>query len=285
MKGKKSILLLAPAITWLMLFMLLPLFIMFVFSFGTMKGATMNLSTELSVSNYLRLIQNPLYLKVILNSCKISVIVVVICLLAGYPTAYWLANRSHLMKFVFLCLILVPFWTSVLLRTYAWMLTLQGKGALNALLIALHLIKSPLNMLWSEGAVVLACSQIYLPFMVIPLYAVLEMQDRRLVEAAMYLGASKGRAFWEITLPLSIPGLVVGILFVFVPMVGEYIIPAMLAGTSSTVASEVIASNFGVTFNWPLGCALAVIVSSLICIIISVVMWIVPPWKLVGKRM
>jgi spermidine/putrescine transport system permease protein len=264
--------------------MLLPLMIMLVFSFGTMTGAAMNFSTKFTIDNYYRLVHNPLYLKVILNSFKLSIFVVLLCSLAGYPTAYWLARRSQITKFVFLCLILVPFWTSVLLRTYAWMLMLQGKGALNTMLMALHIVHSPINMLWTQGAVVVACVQIYLPFMIIPLYAVLDIHDWKLVEAAKNLGASNIRAFWEITLPLSLPGLLVGIVFVFVPVVGEYLVPAMLGGTDFVVVSDVIASNFGMTFNWPLGCAIAIVLSILISIVIVLLMRIAPPWKLLEER-
>jgi spermidine/putrescine transport system permease protein len=278
------VLLLAPMMIYLILFLVLPALIMLVFSFGTMTGASMSLTTELTTANYLRLAQNPLYVKVVLNSLKLSFAVVVIALLVGYPTAYWLATRSRVIKFVFLCLMLVPFWTSVLLRTYAWQLMLQDSGPINAILIALHITTSPFRMLWSEGAVIVACLQIYLPFMIIPLYAVLEMQDRRLVDAAKNLGASKVRAFLEITLPLSIPGLVVGIIFVFVPVVGEYLIPFMLGGTSFPVASQVIKSNFGITFNWPLGCALAVILSVLICAAVFGLLRVAPPWKLLTRR-
>lgn len=160
---------------------------------------------------------------------------------------------------------------------------LQESGAINAMLMALRITRSPFSMLWSEGAAIVACLQIYLPFMIIPLYAVLEMHDRRLVDAARNLGASKGRAFWEITLPLSIPGLVVGIIFVFVPVVGEYLIPFMLGGTSFPVASAVIKSNFGVTFNWPLGSALAVILSILICGAVFGLLRVAPPWKLLTR--
>jgi spermidine/putrescine transport system permease protein len=287
-KAKKTdralYLLLGPAMAWLIFFMFLPLLIMLIFSFGTMTGGSMSLSTKYTLHNYLRMTQSFLYLKVLWNSFKLAAIVVGICLLMGYPTAYLLATRSHLAKFVLLCLMLVPFWTSVLLRSYAWMLMLQDSGAVNSLLMGFYLIKSPLHILWTEGAVVLACVQIYLPFMVIPLYAVLEIHNWKLVEAAKNLGANKARAFWEITLPLSVPGLIVGTLFVFVPMMGEFLIPSMLGGTSFPVTSQVIESNFGITFNWPLGCAVAIILSALICAVVFLFLRIAPPWKLLEKR-
>ncbi len=273
-------LLLGPAMAWLVIFMLLPLLIMLIFSFGTMTGGSMSLNTKYTLANYIRMTQSILYLKVLWNSFKLAVMVVGICLLIGYPTAYWLATRSEMKKFIFLCLMLVPFWTSVLLRSYSWILMLQDRGALNASLMTLGVIQSPIHILWTEGAVVLACVQIYLPFMVIPLYAVLEIHNWKLVEAAKNLGAGKARAFWEVTLPLSVPGLIVGILFVFVPMMGELLIPSMLGGTSFPVMSQLIEANFGMTFNWPLGCAVAMVLSGLICIAVFFLLRIAPPWKL-----
>ena len=283
-RNRALVLLLSPAMLWLAAFMFLPLLIMLYYSFGTMTGVSMSLTTQLTLGNYIRLTQSPLYSKVLYNSVELAVVVVFLCLLLGYPTAYWLSKRSETTKFAFLCLMLVPFWTSVLLRTYAWILMLQDRGAVNFFLQALGIIESPLSMLWSKGAIAVACTQIYLPFMVIPLFGVLEMLDRKLIEAAKNLGASKLRAFWEVTLPLSMPGLVVGTLFVFVPTVGEYLVPSMIGGPNFESAASVVESNFGLTFNWPLGAALAVIVIAIICIAVFGLLKLAPPWKLIQRE-
>jgi putrescine transport system permease protein len=211
------------------------------------------------VDNYAYLWEDDLYATTYLNSLKISSISTLLCLLIGYPMAYAIVRASHTAKHVLLMLIILPFWTSFLLRVYAWMGLLADQGTINGLLISLGIIDAPIRMLYTEFAVYVGIVYTYVPFMILPLYATLEKLDLDLHEAAADLGARPLQVFRDVTLPLALPGIIAGCLLVFIPALGEYVIPALLGGLDSLMIGRTLYDEFFVNRDWPLASAVAVV--------------------------
>jgi len=211
-----------------------------------------------SISNYLTLASDPLYLEAFASSLRIAATSALITLIVGYPMAYAIARARTERRAGLLMLIILPFWTSFLIRVYAWMGLLNANGLINALLIKLGLVTQPLTLLNTEFAVHLGIVYSYLPFMVLPIYAVLERMDWTLLEAAEDLGARPWRAFVRVTLPLSLSGIVAGWLLVFIPALGEFIIPDLLGGPGTLMLGHVLWTEFFNNHDWPLASALAV---------------------------
>ncbi len=182
----------------------------------------------------------------------------IICLLIGYPFAYGMARCSHSVRNILLMLVILPFWTSFLIRVYAWIGLLKNNGLINDVLIAIGLIDSPIGMMNTNFAVYLGIVYSYLPFMILPLYANLEKMDMSLIEAATDLGCRPIKAFFLITVPLSFPGIVAGSMLVFIPAVGEYVIPELLGGPSSLMIGRVLWSEFYSNRDWPTASAVAI---------------------------
>ncbi len=255
---------------WLLVFLLLPFFIVLRISLAEMVLASppytslwewtqdQTLLIRLHLGNYAYLWEDPLYLAAYLNSLKVAAIATVICLLIGYPMALGIARAPAGWRLVLLMLVILPFWTSFLIRIYAWMGLLQNQGLINQLLMWLGLIEQPLALLHSNFAVYLGIVYSYLPFMVLPLYATLVRQDLGLLEAAADLGARPWKSFVTITWPLSLPGVIAGSLLVFIPAVGEFVIPDLLGGPDTLMIGKVLWGEFFANRDWPVASAVAI---------------------------
>jgi len=208
--------------------------------------------------SYGRLVSDALYIKAYLNSMVVAAISTIICLVIGYPFAYGMARCSHSVRNILLMLVILPFWTSFLIRVYAWIGLLKNNGLINDVLIWIGLIDSPIGMMNTNFAVYLGIVYSYLPFMILPLYANLEKMDMSLIEAATDLGCKPLKAFFVITVPLSFPGIVAGSMLVFIPAVGEYVIPELLGGPSSLMIGRVLWSEFFSNRDWPTASAVAI---------------------------
>jgi spermidine/putrescine transport system permease protein len=200
---------------------------------------------------------DPVYLRVYRDTVVMALSGSVGCLLISYPLAYFLATRTGRHRTLLLLLVIVPFWTSLLIRTYAWVIILSERGPLSALLQKLHLLTEPLNVLYTPTAVWIGVVYDYLPLMIFPLYVSIERIDRRLVEAAKDLGASRWATFRRVTLPLSMPGVMTGSLLTFVPMMGEYVVPEILGGAKSFLIGSLVANEILTAVDWPFGAAIS----------------------------
>ncbi|WP_205820997.1 ABC transporter permease [Methylobacterium nonmethylotrophicum] len=213
----------------------------------------------LDFENYRTLTADPLYLEAGLTSLEVALGATLLLILVGYPVAYAMARAPKAWQPLLVALMVIPFWTSFLIRVYAWIAILKADGLLNQALVALGLVSKPVEILNTPAAVMIGVVYAYLPFMVLPLYAVLERLDRGLVEAARDLGASRLTAFRTVTLPLSLPGLVAGALLCFIPITGEFIIPDLLGGPDTLMLGRVLWSEFFSNRDWPLASAVAVV--------------------------
>ncbi len=212
-----------------------------------------------TIASYLTVASDTLYIAAFVSSLRIAASSAMITLVIAYPMAYAIARSSDRARFAFLMLVILPFWTSFLIRTYAWTGLLNTNGLINNALIDLGLISQPLSLLYTEFAVHLGIVYSYLPFMVLPIYAVLERMDWTFIEAAQDLGARPLRAFFRVTLPLSLPGVFAGWLLVFIPALGEFIIPDLLGGPDTLMLGRVLWTEFFNNRDWPLASALAVL--------------------------
>ncbi|MDO8606447.1 MAG: ABC transporter permease subunit [Phaeospirillum sp.] len=259
-----------PAYAWLVAFFLIPFLIILKISLSEPAAGippylplwshdeVENLRFHLAFGNYLSLFGDELYAFAYFNSIRIAGIATLGCLLIGYPAAYAIARSPAAWRQSLLLLVALPFWTSFLIRVYAWIGILKPEGLLNALLLWLGVISEPLQILQTDLAVIIGMTYSYLPFMVLPLYATLEKMDLSLLEAAADLGCRPFRAFLAVTLPLSMPGIVAGSLLVFIPAVGEYVIPDLLGGPDTLMIGKVLWAEFFDNRDWPVASAVAV---------------------------
>jgi putative spermidine/putrescine transport system permease protein len=230
------------------------------------------------VQNYVTVFDRPVYLQVIWNTFVISATTTLSCLLIGYPLAYTMANSSDRTRRLLVFVVLIPFWTSLLVRTFAWMVLLQRQGLINQMLIGIGLIEQPLALIYNRTGVLIGMVQVLLPFMVFPLYAVMVRIDKRYTDAAATLGAPPVRNFVRVYLPLSLPGVLTGSTLVFIISLGYFITPALLGGTGDTMIAQMIErqiANFG---NWGLAGALAVV------LLVSAVALLALVHRLVGMK-
>ncbi len=212
---------------------------------------------HLTADNYRFLAEDDLYWVSYLRSLRIAAVATLLCLLIGYPMAYGIARARPVWRNVLLLLVILPFWTSFLLRVYAWMGMLSGQGVVNKALLALGLVDQPVQILYTDLAVYLGIVYAYLPFMILPLYATLERLDNNLLDAAADLGGRPRQAFLNITLPLSMPGVVAGSMLVFIPALGEFVIPSLLGGIDTLMIGRTLYDEFFVNRDWPLASAVA----------------------------
>ena len=262
-------LVIAVPCVWLLLFFLVPFLIVLKISFAhTRLGVppytplwewTSQHTLHLSVTaaNYLFLARESLYLEAFLSSIKVAFISTCCCLLVAYPMAYGIARSSARWRNVMLLLVVLPFWTSFLVRVYAWIGLLRTNGLINNALMGLGVIHEPLVMMQTDFAMYIGIIYSYLPFMILPLYSNLEKHDLTLLEAAVNLGATPFKAFLQITLPLSLPGIVAGSMLVFIPAVGEFVIPRLLGGNETLMIGRVLWDEFFNNRNWPEASAVA----------------------------
>ena len=244
---------------WLIVFFLLPFALVLAIAFGTnAPDSAPPVALGLSLENFKLLFTDDLYVAAWLSSLRIAATATLVCLLLGYPMAYAIARAAPGRRPLLLMLVILPFWTSFLIRVYAWMGLLAENGILNQVLRWSGLASDPGTILGTEWAVQLGIVYAYLPFMVLPLYASLEKLDLGLLEAAADLGARPLAAFLTITLPLSLPGIVAGCLLVFIPAVGEFVIPDLLGGTDTLMIGKVLWDEFFTNSDWPLASAVAI---------------------------
>ncbi|WP_163270134.1 ABC transporter permease subunit [Chelativorans alearense] len=270
-----SRLVIAVPYLWLLVFFLVPFFIVFKISlsqtaiamppylpvFGLEEGVSgfvRNLR-DLSFENYLWLFEDALYVNAYLSSLVIAAVSTLLTLLVGYPIAYGMARAPAALRPLLLMLVILPFWTSFLIRVYAWIGILKPEGLLNQFLAFLGIIDQPLVILNTTSAVYIGIVYSYLPFMVLPLYAALEKMDYSLIEAAQDLGCPPLTAFWKITFPLSLPGVVAGCMLVFIPAVGEFVIPDLLGGSRTLMIGKTLWDEFFFNRDWPVSSAVAVV--------------------------
>jgi putrescine transport system permease protein len=212
----------------------------------------------LSLDNYVLIGSDPLYLLSFVKSVEIAAFSTLLLLILGYPIAYGITRTPRRVQAVLMTLVMLPFWTAFLIRIYAWMNILQHDGPLNQLLMALHVVSTPPVWLSTDTAIYIGIVYSYLPFMVLPLYATLEKLDESLLEAAADLGCPRGKIFWEVTLPLSAPGVLAGALLCFIPAVGEFVIPDLLGGSQTPMIGQTIWTEFFGNKDWPAAAAVAV---------------------------
>jgi putrescine transport system permease protein len=231
----------------------------------------------LAFDNYRLLVSDSLYLGSYLRSLTIAALSTLLLLLAGFPIAYALTRMPRRLQSILVVLVILPFWTSFLIRVYAWMTILQREGLLNQALLALGVVDEPLAWLASDTAIYIGIVYSYLPFMVLPIYATLEKLDESLLEAAADLGAPPWKAFWSVTVPLSLPGVAAGALLCFIPIVGEFVIPDLLGGSDQLMIGQVLWSEFFSNRDWPAASAVAVV---LLCLLlVPVVIYQQMQWR------
>ncbi len=256
---------------WLLLFFLAPFVIVFKISLADPiiaqppftpffnEGSDGGFSIYTTFDNFLYLFQDSLYFVTYLNSVKLAFIATLFTLLIGYPIAYGIARSPQPTRNILLLLVVIPFWISFLLRVYSWMGILKTNGLINGFLLWLGVIDQPLELLYTDTAVYIGMVYSYLPYMILPLYANLVKLDIRLLEAASDLGAKKWQGFIDVTLPLSIPGIIAGCLLVFIPAIGEYVIPALLGGADTLMIGRVLFDEFFLNRDWPVASAVAIV--------------------------
>lgn len=258
---------------WLFVLSAVPLLIALNFSLSEMEIASVAslwklsdnaLTIKLNLANYLFISQDLLYFKTYLSSLKFAAITTLCCLILGYPFAYFMARAQAHLRPMLLMLVMLPFWTSFLLRIYAWKTLLISNGLINTALIALGLIDTPLQMMNTPFSLMIGMVYAYLPFMILPLYANLVKLDVRLLEAAADLGSSPWKTFWLITVPLSKRGIIAGSLLVFIPAVGEFVIPELLGGPETLMIGRVLWDEFFSNNDWPMASAVTIVMILLI---------------------
>ncbi len=262
---------------WLFMFFMLPFFIVLKISFAEADVAIppyteiynfvdQKLQVLLNLGNYAMLAGDELYIAAYLGSLKMALISTVLCLLIGYPMAYAIASARKEMQTVLVLLIMMPTWTAILIRVYAWMGILSNNGLLNGFLMSMGWINEPLQILNTNLAVYIGVVYSYLPFMILPLYANLVKHDHSLLEAASDLGSSTFNSFWKITIPLSKNGIVAGCMLVFIPVVGEFVIPELLGGPETLMIGKVLWQEFFNNRDWPVASALAVVMLAILIV-------------------
>lgn len=250
---------LVPGVVWLALFFLVPLGMMFVVSLGSRGEADSLILDRPSLDNYARAL-DPVFLPTFWNSIRYAVATTVLCLVIGYPIAYWISRYGGRNKTLLLIIVMLPFWTSYLIRTYAWMTILSDYGVVNSILSGLGLTSEPIILLNTDFSVILGMTYGFLPFAILPLYVSIDRLDPALVPAARDLYASGRAAFLHVTLPLTMPGVVAASILTFIPSLGDFVTPDLLGGTESTTIAKIIQELFLQGRDWPYGAALGFLV-------------------------
>ncbi|HHU94795.1 MAG TPA: ABC transporter permease subunit [Alcaligenaceae bacterium] len=272
----RSLIIAAP-FAWLFVFLFIPFLLVFKISFADLqfgvppytpliefKDETLN--WVLHLRGYLLLFSDNLYLATYLSSVKMALVTTVLCVLIGYPMAYYIARSNPSTRNYLLLAVILPFWTSLLLRVYAWVGILRNDGILNSLLMWAGITDTPLEIYRTDLAVYIGLVYAYLPFFILPLYASLVKMDTRLLEAAYDLGARPFTAFRQITLPLSMPGVISGSMLVFIPAVGEYVVPEMLGGANTLMMGRVMWNEFFNNADWPMAAAVTCVMVLLLIV-------------------
>lgn len=266
-----------PPFVWLALVLLLPFLLVLKISFADLKFGIppytaltqvqdQTLTLALNLRGYALLFSDSLYIATYLNSVKMALVTTIVCIVIGYPMAYYIARSHPSIRNVLLLGVILPFWTSLLLRVYAWVGILRNDGLLNKFLQSVGIISAPLEIYRTDLAVYIGLVYAYLPFFILPLYASLVKLDNRLLEAAYDLGARPWRAFLSVTLPQSMPGVIAGAMLVFIPSVGEYVIPEMLGGANTLMMGRVMWTEFFNNADWPMAAAVTCVMVLLLLV-------------------
>jgi spermidine/putrescine transport system permease protein len=274
LKGKAArpnagaILLLAPMLLWMLAFIVAPTVLMLVYSFAQ-RDELGEVVYTFTLENYRRMLR-PLYLGILWRSILLAGITALLCLVLGYPAAYFIARTSERWRGRLILLVMLPFWTSFLIRTYAWISIFKSEGLLNSFLRAIDIVPrfmAPTSLMYTPTAVVVGMVYTFLPFMILPLYGSIEQLDGSLMQAAMNLGARPVRVFVEVVLPLTMPGIAAGVLLVFVPAIGMFAVTDLLGGAKVPMIGNVIQNQFGQARNAPFGAALGISLLTLFMIL------------------
>lgn len=258
----------SPVFIWMFVLFVIPLLLVLAVSFFT-RSPFGGIVFSFTFENYVRFI-DPLYLRILWVSCVLALATTVLCLIFGYPFAYVIARSPKRIRNIFLLLVIVPFWTNSLIRTYAWIVLLRTEGVINTFLLQLGIIQEPIPLLYNELAVMIGLVYTMLPFMVLPLYASIEKLDRAYLEAASDLGAKPWQTFVKVTLPLTTPGIVAGSLLVFIPSLGLFFIPDLMGGSKTVLIGNLIKNQFLMARDWPFGSAASIILMGLTLLFIMI---------------
>jgi len=278
-KKKTHIYLLSPFWTYYILFFFIPLAVLFVYSFwlSTVTG----LKPTFTLHNYVAIFSKELYLIVLLRTIRIAFIATLLCVGISYPVAYLLTFKYKKMQDLVLYLILISLFSNYLVRIYAWKIILGRQGLINQTLLYLGLIKEPLSfLLYSPAAVIITLVFIFTPYTILPIYSALQNVGIELIEAAKDLGANNFRTFLKVTLPLSMPGVIVGFIFSFVLSGGDYVTPQLVGGTRGLMIGKIVADQFGLIYNWPFGSALSYTTIFLFFALVYCMIWVLKILKL-----
>ncbi|MDQ6701291.1 MAG: ABC transporter permease [Acidobacteriota bacterium] len=259
---------LAPARIWIGLFFAAPLFIILGYSLLT-RGDYGGAEQPWTLESYVRF-ADPLYAGILVRSFAMAIAATSLCIALGFPLALFISRSGH-RKNLYLQLVILPFWSSFLVRTYAWIFLLRDTGLINTLLRRVHLIHEPIQFLYNDGAVLLGLVYSYLPFMVLPLYAILEKIDPSLLEAAADLGATPLRSLFRVTIPLAVPGILAGTVLVFIPCLGAYLTPDLLGGGRTVMIGNLVQNQFTTARDWPFGSAVSLILMALTALLLFTV--------------
>jgi spermidine/putrescine transport system permease protein len=257
-----------PGLLYVTAFMTIPLLLIASYTVLT-RGRFGGVKWEFTLGNFAKAL-DPTYLSILGDSLVIAGITTLLALLLGYPTAYGITRLPPQWRTVALVMVVLPFWSNFLIRTYAWIVLLNSQGPINSTLVSLGVIGAPLELLYNRGAVVVGLLYAYLPLVVLPVYAAIERLDPQLQEAARNLGATKARTFWDITLPLTLPGVMIGAIFVFVPSMGNFVVPELLGGGKTVMVGNLIRDQFLEARNWPFGAVLALAVVAFLVLLFAV---------------
>lgn len=266
----------APISLWMIVLVAVPLCYIIFISF-MQRGTNGGVVFTPTIENYTRM-GNALYFKVFRDSILIAFITTLLTLVFGYPFAYFASKIPKKFRMIVLILIIIPFWTNSLIRTYGWIILLRTEGVINKILISVGVIEEPLKMLYSYGAVLIGMVYTFFPFMVLPLYNSIEKLDRSYLEAAKDLGAKRWKTFLTITLPLTMPGIVAGCILVFIPSIGLFFIPDLMGGSRVMLIGNLIKNQFLVSRDWPFGAALSIVMIIVSLLLIGIYV------KVVGKK-
>ncbi len=253
----QGLFLISPANLYLIVLLVLPLLLVVGLSFLS-RGTYGQVEFRFNLTNYTRLV-DPLYAQILLYSLEVGLATTILCILIGYPLAYYIARAPLRQRSLLLFLILLPFWTNFIIRIYAWIMLLRTGGLLDTFLQWAHITSEPLKILYTPTAVMIGMVYEFLPFMVLPLYTSLEKVENSLLEAAADLGAPPWRAFLRVTLPLSVPGMIAGTILTFIPALGMFVVPDLMGGAKTILIGNVIRNQFLTSRDWPFGAAASMI--------------------------
>ena len=255
-----------PITFWLSIFVIVPLIYVGFMSFMK-RGTYGGIVYQFTIDNY-KTIFDPLYFKVISNSMGIALISSIICILIGYPFAHFLSKQPPEKRGIFIMLIMIPFWTSSLVRTYSWVILLHASGILNSFLLKLGIIEAPLQLLYNNSAVIVGVVYVLLPFAILPLYSSIEKLDKSLIEASSDLGAKPYKTFFKVTLPLTSPGIFASVILTFIPALGYYFTADVLGGGKVMMIGNLIKNQFTTAKNWPFGAAISLVLIAITLILL-----------------